>query len=131
MKIHIRNIILAATCLLPFAARAQERPLTVCEGKTWNYCIENSGYGHIERIDDFGYHFDGTREADGQTYCVFRDGGGKEAALMRQEGGKVYRNLEPYLREYFNGNEEAVLYDFGLKPGKNTFRSVLLTTRMA
>ena len=118
MKIHIRNIILAATCLLPFAARAQERPLTVCEGKTWNYCIENSGYGHIERIDDFGYHFDGTREADGQTYCVFRDGGGKEAALMRQEGGKVYRNLEPYLREYFNGNEEAVLYDFGLKPGE-------------
>jgi len=117
MKIHIRNIILAATCLLPFAARAQERPLTVCEGKTWNYCIENSGYGHIERIDDLGYHFDGTREADGQTYCVFRDGGGKEAALMRQEGGKVYRNLEPYLREHFNGDEETVLYDFGLKPG--------------
>ncbi len=118
MRIHIRNIILAATCLLPFAARAQERPLTVCEGKTWNYCIENSGYGHIERIDDLGYHFDGTREADGHTYGVFRDGSGKEAALMRQEGGKVYRNLEPYLREYFNGDEEAVLYDFGLKPGE-------------
>ncbi len=118
MKIHIRNIILAATCLLPFAARAQERPLTVCEGKTWNYCIENSGYGHIERIDDLGYHFDGTREADGHTYGVFRDGSGKEAALMRQEGGKVYRNLEPYLREHFNGDEEAVLYDFGLKPGE-------------
>ncbi len=117
MKIHIRNIILAATCLLPFAARAQERPLTVCEGKTWNYCIENSGYGHIERIDDLGYHFDGTREADGHTYGVFRDGSGKEAALMRQEGGKVYRNLEPYLREHFNGDEETVLYDFGLKPG--------------
>ena len=91
--------------------------MTVCEGMTWNYCIENSGYGHIERIDDFGYHFDGTREADGQTYGVFRDGSGKEVALMRQEGGKVYRNLEPYLREYFNGDEEAVLYDFGLKPG--------------
>ena len=128
MKTYIKQILLAAISLFALPISAQERPKIVCEGKVWNYYLEHTLLAPapweegVERYDVPGYHFKGTKEKNGKTYNVFRDGEGEETALMRQEGNRVYMyyygydRVEPGMETDIK--PEFLLYDFDLKPGQ-------------
>lgn len=117
---------------------------TVREDRVWNYSIDgvNIDMETTSSTPDYGYHFKGLREADGISYAVLSDGGGKEVALMRQEGGRVYLHLDDKMKklveslegtlddfeEIFGGKSptEMLLYDFDAKVGDSYYMPVFV-----
>jgi hypothetical protein len=99
---------------LTLAAFSQTGSL-VREDRIWNYHYVYAGYGHHEEVDDPGYHFEGTEERDGETYCVFRNGEGEQVALMRQEGGKVWRYFDTDEESEYVNEKKVLLYNFDIE----------------
>jgi hypothetical protein len=99
---------------LTLAAFAQTGSL-VREDRIWNYRYVYSRIGYSEEYDDPGYHFEGTEERDGETYCVFRNGEGEKVALMRQEGGKVWRYFDNDEENYYINTKKVLLYNFDIE----------------
>ena len=100
--------------LLTLTAFAQTGSL-VREDRIWNYHYSYSTWGENKEYDDPGYHFEGTEERDGETYCVFRNGDGEKVALMRQEGGKVWRYFDNDEENYYINTKKVLLYNLDIE----------------
>lgn len=86
--------------------QAQNEKLFVLEEKTWECSSESPGYPSETNV----FAFDGEKVINGITYKRMTCNGEYYAAL-RQDGQKVYVIYES------SGEEEKVLYDFGLQVG--------------
>lgn len=130
---RLLNLIIAIATILPLNVFAIDM---IRENVAWNYYINDIYYDYQPtKTDDYGYHFEGTRQEDGKTYSVFLNGNGEEVALMRQDGGKTFLHLSPEMKKCMEGYDEfteiygpnpteMLIYNFDAKVGDSYYMPV-------
>lgn len=110
MKMHIRNIILTATYLLPVSALAQEQTLEpmLVEGRVWEYAHNGSWDNQcfVETLT-----LAGDSVVDGTTYKILRSDREFPDRLVREDHNRVYRYNAASDEE---PSSETQLYDFNM-----------------
>ncbi|MBD5164673.1 hypothetical protein, partial [Helicobacter sp.] len=103
---------------------------TVCEGRTWDYYLEDFYLETSNSREVSGFHFNGIETVNERVYAVFRDAEENPLALMREEDRKVYlyvpaeddvtsigSGTSVYDDERMPVTGEVLLYDFSIKTG--------------
>jgi hypothetical protein len=102
---------------LTMAAFAQTGSL-VREDRIWNYRWVYDADRIVREEGDAGYHFKGTEEREGEEYCVLYNGADEKVALMRQEGGKVWRYFDDMDNPENYPSRKLLLYNLDLTVGE-------------